>query len=470
MTNKFKLIKLHVFILLLFIQSQVISAPFENNHTLLKHIESIMAQYDVAAASVLLVSKDSIIINKHLGLKDRVSQVPFKSGDMYRIGSISKTFAGILAVKLQQLKLIDLNAPINDFGLSEYFENGYPEDSIKLAQLLEHTAGLKDLSKKEWDYNESKPINLKQAFDLKLGLHKTSWKPNGAQSYSNVGPGLFGLALENKLKKNYEALIQEHVLNPLQMNHTGLLLTDSIKDGLISGYDRDGKSKIPYWHNIYRPFAAINTNNKDMVKWLQMWLDDDSIFLSQQQKHRIKTPQTTFTAQAGLDYGYGLGMYQWQRKGHSFYGHGGDADGYLTRFGVNNDAGQAYFVMINAFNHKALNQMVERVEEKIIKDLPSPVYPIRLKLAEETANKYIGQYQQISARFGAVPKQANLFISANENQLSYRYKNNRSVDIHAVNSNQFRTSNQSKATMAFIESENNIYFQGDVGDFIKLKD
>ncbi len=432
--------------------------------------ERIMRQHQVAAAAVIVVDAKQVLFNAHLGIRDRNSKQAFSAQDSYRIGSISKSFAGLLAQRLAAQGLIDLSADIEAYGLGAYLKNSYPESKITLAHLLEHTAGLADLSKPEWDYNAAEPISLKTAFDLKLGQHVTRWRPGLGRSYSNVGAGLFGLALENKLGQSYESLMQQQLFDPLGMSASSLLLTPQIKTSLIKGYDRDGHKPIKYWHNIYRPFAAINTNSADMIKWLQMWLQQPTDFLSQAQFQRLGVPTTTLAARQGLSYGYGLGIYQWQTDGHSFWGHGGDADGYLTRFGFNPAAGQAYLVMINAFNHRPLNQMVELVEQQIIKNLHKPNYPQRLSLATEVLQSYVGDYRQLTSRFGrpAGPKAASLTVRLSGQQLWLQIKGQRQRPIYAVNEQHFRTVDDSTATMAFVSHEGQLYLQGSVGNYVKI--
>ncbi len=463
------MLKIALPILFLLLTSSSI-ASLTNIDVINEKVQSVQKLYGVSAVSVLLVNKDEVLLNLHSGIRDWDTNAPFTEQDMFRIGSISKSFAGILALRLQQQGLIDLNAPISDYGLAPYLDNTFPTHTITLAQLLEHTAGLSDLARTEWDYNDPKPISLKEAFDLKLGKHVTQWAPGMHSSYTNVGPGLFGLALELKLGQSYEALMQKHVFKPLKMNISSLLLSDEIAKHLIKGYDRDGKKPIKYWHNIYRPFAAINTNNHDMTLWLQMLLNPSDTFLNSADRKRLVEPKTTLSGQDGLEYGYGLGVYQWQTNGHSFYGHGGDADGYLTRFGFNHESGLAYFVMINAFNKRPLNELVNLIERQIVFELSKPTYPLRLELSDKNTEAYQGEYIQVTSRFRKLnPASAKrLTVKYRNGQLMYQLNQGREVVIHKVRGNQFRNSNQSVATMAFINRQGQLYFQGDIGNFVKV--
>ncbi len=433
-----------------------------------KAIDEIKQSHQIAAVSVLVVSRDKVWINEHTGLTDWRTKRPFMKGDMYRIGSISKSFAGVLALRLQQKGLINLADSVSEYGLEPYLNNTYSGDDITLAQLLEHTAGLSDLAKAEWDYNDPKPIKLKSAFELKLGNQQTRWPPGRFQSYSNVGAGLFGLALELKLGLSYELLMQKYVFDPLTMSSSSLLLTPHVSHKLITGYDRDGKTPINYWHNIYRPFAAINTDSQDMILWLQMLLQTDDSFLSASSRKRMITPSTDLAAQSGLTYGYGLGVYQWQTNGYSFYGHGGDADGYLTRFGLNKETGLAYFVMINAFNKKPLNQLVNMLEQRITENLPKARYPLRIKPDDQQMVQLVGKYRPVTARFknSLLTDTNHLNVFVRNQQLYYRYKNQTETALHRVQGNQFRTRNDSVATMAFIEYQGKLYFKAQEGYFV----
>jgi len=469
--------KFYIFTIYLFYFTNSMSVQTQGD--LLKQINIIRLQNGISAAVVIVVNKNATIINSHLGTASWKSQKPMQENQMFRIGSISKSFVALLALRMQQSGIIDLKNNLIDYlpkteNKKPFFENTFDASKITLGQLLEHTAGLIDLTKAEWDYNDAKPISLKQAFAMYLGKHKTRWPPGLHSSYSNVGAGLLGLALEKAGKQSYEDLMQEYVFTPLGMKNSALLLNNSISKKLISGYNTDGESPIPYWHNIYRPFAAINTDSSDMIKFLQIFLNqgkfNNKVFLANDFMQRIETPHTTLAAKTGLRYGYGLANYTWQYNGYTFHGHGGDADGYLSRFGYNKESGLAYFVLINAFNNKPLTAMRHLLENYLTQDLPKPQYPQRLELNKETINLYAGKYAEITNRFGRLnTKKPSLEIMNKNNKLYVKYQNNAPHIIYAVTKQQFRYGDESIATMAFVQDQQDMFFQGDIGNFKKLK-
>ena len=441
---------------------------------LVQSIEDIRQQHTVSAAVVILVDSNNVLINRHLGTIDWDSNKPFSDQHMFRIGSISKSFAALLALRLQEAGLIDLDKPLNHYVKTEIIKNRYPQQQITLAQLLEHTAGLSDMSKPEWDYNTASEKPLEETLQLYKTNHVTLWPPGQHASYTNIGAGVLGLALEKATGKSYEQLMQEYVFDPLEMGSSTLLYSAPVKEKLIVGYNTDGKTPIPYWHNIYRPFAAINTNAGDMVHFLQMLLNSGKIqqqpFINNNSFKRMQIPKTTLAGKSGLQYGYGLGNYQWQKDGYSFFGHGGDADGYLAHYGYNPESGLAYFVMINAFQHQPLRRMRQQLENFIVKPLAKPKYPLRLRLPEETLKPYVGAYAEVTKRFGKLPtrQKPTLWVEITDGTLTTRRQGQRKRTLHAVTNQHFRRADQSIATTAFIEKNDQMYLQGDIGNFIKI--
>ncbi|WP_395377402.1 serine hydrolase domain-containing protein [Marinicella sp. W31] len=468
--------KKHYALVLVVLMLLITERLYANPHqSLIEAIDNIRQQHEVSAAVVILVNRNQVLINRHLGIIDWNSKTPFSGQHMFRVGSISKSFAAILALRLQEAGLIDLDKPLNAYIKTEVIKNQFSQQPITLAQLLEHTAGLSDMSKAEWDYNAPSERPLHETLALHKNNHITLWPPGQHASYTNIGAGVLGLAMEKATGNTYEKLMQQYVFEPLGMSSSTLLHTATVKEKLITGYNTDGKTPIPYWHNIYRPFAAINTNSTDMIHFLQMMLNRGTIekqqFISDKSFKRMQRPLTTLGSRAGLQYGYGLGNYQWQTNGHSFYGHGGDADGYLAHYGYNEESGHAYFVMISAFQHTPLRQMRQQLESFITAPLPKPKYPKRLSLKPQQLHKFTGAYAEITKRFGqpASVKKPTLWLEESEGTLYTRRQSQRKRPLYAVDSNLFRRADESMATIALIEHNGNIYLQGDIGNFIKIQ-
>ncbi|MCF6193886.1 MAG: beta-lactamase family protein [Kangiellaceae bacterium] len=471
----------YIVLLFLTVNLQVIPAPLNE---LLHDIHSAQNDAINSGAVILLMDKERVLLNVHTGKPNWNDKATLSNDHMFRIGSISKSFAAVLAMRMQQAGKLDIRLPFNHYVRKTFINNSFSDAPITIEQLMEHTAGLAGLSTAEWSYNESNELSVEQTLLLKKGNHKTHWQPGLHHSYTNAGYGLLGLVLEKAGGKSYEALMDEYVFAPLGMGSSTLLLDKKTEARLMTGYDTDGKKKIPYWHNIYRPFAAVNTDAKDMIRFLQMLLNfgelkdkgsNNDAFLTRESIDRIETPKTSLASVDKLSYGYALANYSWQRDGYTFRGHGGDADGYLSRYGYNRESGLAYFVMVNAFNYKPIGKLRRLLENYIIKDLPinestnmaSPD-PSNIDLIKD----FTGNYISVTSRFGKSKRGKKsgekLSITKIGKKLYLKIGNGSSIRIHPVTKNHFRYFDETVATFAFIRYDGELYLQGDMGNFRKI--
>ena len=455
-------------------------ANTDSINQLLTDIKSAQKNAINSGAVILLVDKNDVLVNIHIGKADWNDETELSNDHMFRIGSISKSFAAILAMRMQQTGKLDIRLPFNHYVQKQYLQkqlisNTFSDTPITIEQLMEHTAGLAGLSAKEWSYNKSDELSIEQALRLKKGDHNTHWQPGRHHSYTNAGYGLLGLVLEKAGGKSYESLMDEYVFNPMGMKSSTLLLDKKAKARLITGYDTDGKKKIPYWHNIYRPFAAINTDAKDLIQFLQLLLNDgkinDQIFLTKDSIKRIETPKTSLAAADKLSYGYALANYSWQRNGFTFRGHGGDADGYLSRYGYSRESGLAYFVMVNAFNYQPIGKLRRLLEDYITKDLIKKL-PQTLTLSESELVKYLGEYNSVTSRFSAGKKKSKtkkLRVYRKGGKLYMKKDHENAFIIEPVTKKHFRFIDETVATFAFVTLDDSLYLQGDMGNYQKIE-
>jgi len=300
-------------------------------------IDQLRQQHGVAAAAVIVVEHDRLVLEHYSGVGSWESGQAFTARDYIRVGSITKAFTGLAMLKAEQLGYLELDQPVKPLLQGVEFDNPFADQHpLRIAHLLEHTSGWYDMSRAEFDHNDPTPVSLLKALAVQPKARISNWPPGWHSSYSNIGPGMAALIVEQRSREPFDKFIRQQVFQPMGMQSAGLRLTAEIKNRLISGYDSDGKSTIPYWHIIYRASGGMNVQTRDMARFLSMLinrgrLDGRQIF-SETQINRLETPHTTLAARAGLEYGYGLGNYYSLHKGRVLHAHGGDADGYLAHY------------------------------------------------------------------------------------------------------------------------------------------
>lgn len=182
---------------------------------------------------------------------------------VYEIGSITKTFTGLLMAHAITEGRVSLNDDVRKFLPGSFPNLQYPNgDPVKIAYLLAHTA--------QFPNSFGDPLSSSMGNETFIdSLHKI--KLDSLKSfryqYSNVGYQLLGLILERVYKKPYADLISQHITKPLGMLQTKLAYPADEEGSLLKGYgaNREAVSSIPA---ILPAAGSLHSSVRDMLKYL----------------------------------------------------------------------------------------------------------------------------------------------------------------------------------------------------------
>jgi CubicO group peptidase (beta-lactamase class C family) len=238
----------------------------------------------------------------------------------FRWGSISKTFTALALMRLVEQGKVALSDPVSQFLPAHTFGNPWAaEHPLLLLHLLELSGGFSDLSGAEFILKQ--PLDLAAALAVSPKTRTIRWPPGLQSSYTNVNPGLTAAVIEQISGQSFEEFVRTEVLSTLGMGAASFHPVA----GLPGGFKADGHTEIPYWHMIFRAFGGLNASLEEMSQFLTMLLNDGKI-----DNRRIFAPETLaglfrprsgLAAAAGLEIGYGTGLYGWVSHGRVFYGH-----------------------------------------------------------------------------------------------------------------------------------------------------
>jgi CubicO group peptidase (beta-lactamase class C family) len=438
-------------------------------------LDSLRAEYGVAGFALTVLSGEHGLQTGSGGVADLDSARPVTPDTLFRIGSITKTFNALAVMLLVEQGRLDLDAPlvklVPDAPLDNSWADAYP---VRVAHLLEHSSGLLDMTREEFDHNQPFPT-LEAAFAFRPQARVVQWPPGLHQVYSNANAGLVGLVIERASGKGYARFIRERLLQPLGMRAAGLIDDAATRRRLATGYDTDGETPIPYWHMIFPPLGAINATPREMGALLELFLRrgrvGDARLLEASSIERMERPATTLGARHGLTYGYGPGLRQSLRNGFRWYGHGGDGDGYLSYFGYNREADAGFFLTINAFKHDALDAMQTRVQEHLTRGLAAP-RPTASHIAPDTLGQLTGTYVAVTRRFDwqdpAELEQDRLQVVLEHGAL-YTLSATGRRPLIPVGEQLFRREEQPLATIAIAAQDGELYLQAEFGNYRRLE-
>ena len=441
---------------------------------LISDLETLQSEHAVPGFALTVESGRRGLQTGAGGVADLDSGRRVTPDTLFRIGSITKTFNALAVLLLVEQGRLDLNTPLRKIVPSAPLENPWSDTyPVRVAHLLEHSSGLLDITREEFDHNAPFPT-LEAAFAWRPQARVVQWPPGLHPVYSNANAGLVGLVIERVSGQDYQRFITERLLQPLGMRSAGLADDASTRRRLATGYDIDGKTPIPYWHMIFPPLGAINATPREMGALLELFLRRGMLgterLLDAAAVERMERPATTLGARHGLTYGHGLGLDQSVRKGFRWYGHGGDGDGYLSHFGYSREADAGYFLTINAFKRDALHAMRDRVQDYLTHAF-SPPRPPASDIDPDTLRQLTGTYVAVTRRFAwQAPDRLDedwLQVVLEDGALYTRTSNGRRLLIPA-DAHRFRREGQPVATIAIAVQDGDFYLQADFGNYRRV--
>ena len=432
-------------------------------------ISRIQDTENISALAYGIVDATTILWQRAHGHYSAARKRTIDLNSLFRVGSITKSFTALAALHLAHESSFSIDSPVKDILRPPPFVNHWPQHPITVEMLLEHTAGFTDMSKKEFD--QLNPLPLQQAFLVAPASRITRWTPGLHSSYSNSGAGIVAAVIEKVSNTPFEQYLDEHVFEPLELNSATLFPPHDVYENLVRGYDEDGRTSIPYWHQLYRAFGALNISTADMLRYIQMLLNEGNYAGTQVFPTAVIKSMTKVTTSLGVDaklnYGYAKGLYHFQRNGVTFYGHGGDGDGYLAYLAFSPQINRAYFIVFNAYKPVTMKKLRAVLENALTRnamvDKP-PIHP----LSTADMEALLGEYEAVTHRFANQQSRLLRVFSDNAGGIFTQTAERAPRRLIPVSAKLFRRPAQSIATIALCEYQGHTYLQGDLGNYRKL--
>jgi CubicO group peptidase (beta-lactamase class C family) len=422
-------------------------------------IEKVLQETKTPGVGIAIVGRDKAEWVAGLGKADVAANKLATAETLFRIGSVSKSFAAMAALRLEEEGKLKLTDTVRQWAPDVAFVNPWEAtDPVRLEHLMEHTTGFDDLHLREYALNDPTPIALKDALAYGASSRVSRWRPGSRMSYCNSGPAVLAAVIEKVSGQRFEDYVQEHFFKPLHMDTASYFYTPEVRQRLATLYHKDGITPYPYWHIAYRPAGAINASAKDMANYVRFYLQRGSLdgaqLLRPASIERMETTKTLPSTRLGKVAGYGLYNYATLEGPFVFRGHNGGVMGGLTEMAYLSDYGRGYAVMINSGNGEALERITKLVRQYVIRDLKPPPLPPVAPVSAAVQRHYAGYYQVISPRtqsFYLIERLLAVrrlkFASNSLSVASAHFHQDRWV---AVTERLFRKDDQSAATLALL--------------------
>lgn len=276
--------------------------------------------------ALAVTDRDGLIHVATYGYANLDARKPVTPATRFQIGSISKSFTAIAALRLAEEGGLDLHAPVS--GPMPWFRPGADRGPIAMHHLLLHTSGLP----RDRDDIPTSPFRVLGVRDLTVGA-----APGEHHAYSNIGYQIAGYLLETLEGRSYAEILRDRILEPVGMAESEPVITHASRARLATGYrplfdDRPAHRSHPLipatWFEYGDADGSVISTPADLAAYLRMLLNRGATEHGRVLWEESFEQLTQRTVPTGPNRWYGYGLIIEERDGRTLISHGGGMVGY----------------------------------------------------------------------------------------------------------------------------------------------
>lgn len=323
-------------------------------------LDNNSVERQIPGAALAVVSREGIMHMETWGVKDISENDLVTVDSIFRIASMSKTFAGTAANLLVNQNLQSWDAKVVDLFPSMHLGTGTSSEGITFRHIVSHSSGLM-------------PHSYSNMLDDGVGYPKIKEKfnqiptvcmPGQCYGYQNVVFSLIGDVVELSTGESYERYLEEQIFKPLGMISASVGMepyessVDVTSPHIKSRRGWRGTTTNAAYYSV-APASGVNASIFDMSMWLRANLGAfpeilDEEFLHNLHEPIIATPNGYFNRWSGLEKAYyATGWRVLDYKGMRVVHHGGGVRGYRSEMAFVLDANIGMVLLFNAESNLA---------------------------------------------------------------------------------------------------------------------
>ena len=346
------------------------------------YFDKAIATGQIVGAGVSIVKGDSILISGGFGKRNSNTNAGVDGQTVFRLGSLSKGFTGILAADLKNEGKLDWDDKVSDYIPGFQLGDRNNTAKITLANLLSHTSGapyhsytnlieaglsLTDIAAR---FNEVVPIS----------------NPGLMYSYQNALFALSGEMMYKATGQEITTSLEDRFFKPLEMcsttmDYETLLHTENVAMPHYRGRSRWKPKKLTDHYFNAVAAGGINASALDMARWMRFLLGHNPEIMS---KAALKEAFNPFIEIKGHSkyyqrwpghissyYGFGWRIHKFTEddtnQEKTIWHHGGSVNNFRNEIAVYPEADLGICVLLN--NNSRLAKTVVPDLYKIIQQV-----------------------------------------------------------------------------------------------------
>jgi CubicO group peptidase (beta-lactamase class C family) len=284
---------------------------------------------DIAGAVVAIVKDGAVLTGRGYGFSDVEKRTPVDPKlTLFRPGSVSKLLTWTAVMQQVEQGKIDLDADINRY--LDFKVPGFGGKPITMRNLMQHTAGFEEHAK--GIISASNDLPTFEAL-LKQSVPGRVFAPGSTPAYSNYGCALAGYIVERVSGEPFDAYIEHHILEPLDMHHSTFRqpLPQALAPLMSKGYRTASDDPQPFEFVGPAPAGALSATAEDMAHFMIAHLQDGEyrgqrILSAATAEIMHNSPLSVLPPLDRME----LGFFETNINGREVIGHLGDTDWFHT--------------------------------------------------------------------------------------------------------------------------------------------
>lgn len=203
---------------------------------------------------------------------------PVKEDSIFEIGSISKTFTGLILAQMVAQQKVKLDEPVRELLPAGTVAKPAGLE-ITLVDLATQQSGLPRMpdnfhpADPRDPYADYRPANLYE-FLAKHGVGKPA---DSRFNYSNLGLGLLGQALGDRAAMTYPELLRVEITGPLELKDTVVTLSPEQEKRFAQGHSASHQPAHAWKLDALAGAGGIRSTASDMLTYLEAQLHPSAV-------------------------------------------------------------------------------------------------------------------------------------------------------------------------------------------------
>jgi len=339
-----------------------------------------LVENNIPGGAYAIIRDGEVIAMEGVGIRALGSKDIVDKNTVFRLASVSKTFAAGLAAQLVEEKKFSWDDKVIDYIPEFRFKSKKYTSNLTVNHIMSQSSSLVHNAYDnliEANYSMPKIIDKFKDIDPMCGLGK-------CYGYQNVLYSLIQPVIERSTKSSYIDLMHNHIFDPLEMERSSLgyeafLETPNHAEPHVLTRKGWVKTKVkPSYYNVL-PAAGVNASVEDMSKWMlaQMGAFPETYspdVIKMVTEKRIRTlkemrKRSWSSVLKNAHYGYGWRIYD--IGGGELIYHGGSVAGFRSEVAYSMEKGLALVILLNAETRMG-SELNSKFWTEVFREEPKP--------------------------------------------------------------------------------------------------